>query len=118
MPERIQLRRTKGWRKPEGAVVVTRGPGRVFGNPFTIADAREAGWRGTDAELRAHVVRCFRQWLRGSDRWWQGKEADARRAAILAGLPELRGRDLCCWCPPGQPCHADVLLEMANQESG
>ncbi len=27
---------------------------------------------------------------------------------------ELRGRDLCCWCPLDQPCHADVLLELAN----
>lgn len=24
MPSRIQLRRTKGWRKPEGAIVVAR----------------------------------------------------------------------------------------------
>jgi Domain of unknown function (DUF4326) len=28
---------------------------------------------------------------------------------------ELVGRDLACWCPPGLPCHADVLLELANQ---
>ena len=27
----------------------------------------------------------------------------------------LRGRDLCCWCPPDSPCHADVLLEIANR---
>jgi hypothetical protein len=27
---------------------------------------------------------------------------------------ELRGRNLGCWCPPGQPCHADVLLRVAN----
>ena len=31
---------------------------------------------------------------------------DARR--------ELRGRNLLCWCAPGAPCHADVLLEVAN----
>jgi hypothetical protein len=30
---------------------------------------------------------------------------------------ELGGRDLVCWCPIDQPCHADVLLEIANQES-
>lgn len=30
-------------------------------------------------------------------------------------LPELRGHDLCCWCPLDQPCHADVLLELANE---
>ncbi|MGC7247308.1 DUF4326 domain-containing protein, partial [Mycobacteroides abscessus] len=27
---------------------------------------------------------------------------------------ELRGHDLACWCPLDQPCHADVLLEIAN----
>ena len=25
-------------------------------------------------------------------------------------LPELRGKNLACWCKPGHPCHADVLL--------
>jgi hypothetical protein len=34
MPERIQLRRTKGWRKPEGAIVVSR-PSK-WGNPFRV----------------------------------------------------------------------------------
>ena len=29
-------------------------------------------------------------------------------------LPELRGKNLACWCPLDQPCHADVLLELAN----
>lgn len=27
---------------------------------------------------------------------------------------ELRAKNLACWCPLGQPCHADVLLEIAN----
>ena len=30
-------------------------------------------------------------------------------------LAPLRGRDLACWCPIGQPCHADVLIELANK---
>lgn len=29
-------------------------------------------------------------------------------------VAELAGKDLTCWCPPGMPCHADVLLEIAN----
>lgn len=33
------------------------------------------------------------------------------RADIVS---ELRGKNLACWCKPGQPCHADVLLEIAN----
>ncbi|WP_019732123.1 DUF4326 domain-containing protein [Mycobacterium avium] len=32
-------------------------------------------------------------------------------------VDELAGHDLACWCPPDQPCHADVLLELANQEA-
>jgi hypothetical protein len=40
------------------------------------------------------------------------------RAAFSPDLPkiteQLRGRDLACWCPLDQPCHADVLLELAN----
>ena len=26
----------------------------------------------------------------------------------------LRGKNLACFCPIDQPCHADVLLELAN----
>jgi hypothetical protein len=35
-------------------------------------------------------------------------------AEVRRRLPELRGKDLCCYCPPGQLCHAYVLLELAN----
>lgn len=26
-------------------------------------------------------------------------------------LDALKGKDLACWCPLDQPCHADILLE-------
>lgn len=32
-------------------------------------------------------------------------------------LEPLRGKHLACWCPLDQPCHADVLLEFANQHA-
>lgn len=136
-PKRIQRQRTKGWRMPAGAVCCTR-PG-VLGNPFTMADAIEAGFVSRPDEPLASLflVDCFREWFTAPpepyrcDRdWWQGPTADARRAAIIQRLPDLRGRDLACWCrlcdrhldgkPLGvecsdcQPCHADVLLELAN----
>lgn len=115
MPERIQLRRTKGWRKPEGAIVVTRGTD--WGNPFVVGRAlsietptpfdkraREAGtwyhW-GTEAISREVAVHLFRVWIS-----LLGAEAQIRR--------ELGDHDLACWCPLDQPCHADVLLEIAN----
>jgi len=56
------------------------------------------------------VVAAFRRWLAGED-----PSFPARRSALLHRLPELRGKDLACWCRPGEPCHADVLLELANR---
>ncbi|MCL2394822.1 MAG: DUF4326 domain-containing protein [Acidimicrobiaceae bacterium] len=95
MPARVQLRRTRGWRKPPGTVVVAR-PSR-WGNPFRV---------GTDGDR----ARC----------------ADRYRLALVAGelsftvedvRRELAGADLACWCPLDGPCHADVLLEVANRRS-
>jgi hypothetical protein len=37
------------------------------------------------------------------------------RGFTRAALEELRGKNLACWCKPGAPCHADVLLELANR---
>jgi hypothetical protein len=75
---------------PEGAVYVGR-PTK-WGNPFTVPDC------GTHAD----AVRCFESLLRNGPLW-----NDEVRA-------ELRGKDLVCWCSLDKPCHADVLLEIAN----
>lgn len=112
-PHRIRLIRKKGWRKPENTVVVAR-PG-TFGNPFKVSAAHEAGF----ADPRQAAVDSYRDWLAG-DPWGCGHDApgtyEALRQSILSRLPELRGKNLACWCPLDQPCHADVLLELANRE--
>ncbi len=115
-PRRVQLKRSKGWRMPDNTRSVAR-PG-PFGNPFTVADAREAGYTGSETRLQIFVVRAFRNWLAGDISGWMGPEADAARERILSGLPELRGKNLACWCKPGEACHADVLLELANETRG
>ncbi|MFJ9029777.1 DUF4326 domain-containing protein [Streptomyces sp. NPDC102274] len=117
MPTRIQRRRTKGWRKPENCVIVTR-PSR-FGNPFTISGALENGYGETPEEARGYAFEAFRSWLRGSETWWMGPRAETTRKRLLDALPELRGKDLACYCPlppEGKPdyCHAAVLLALAN----
>lgn len=116
-PKRIQQRRTKGWRKPDGAVSVAR-PGR-WGNPFR-AGHRTHLWHRSGAHPydfyrdsfmvtdNAHAVRLFRSVLTNPEKWLDDW-----------GLPtgweaELAGKDLMCWCPLDAPCHADVLLELAN----
>ncbi|MFE6634707.1 DUF4326 domain-containing protein [Streptomyces tendae] len=127
-PRRIQRRRTKGWRAPDGAVYVGRGS--RWGNPCTQIRTpaldgseweREGRLGKTSGERHAfvhpdktityHLVKdatreqatqMFRQWL-----VLMPSLAEAARA-------ELAGRDLMCWCPPDEPCHADVLLAIAN----
>lgn len=78
-----------------------------WGNPFIT------GEHGT----RAHCVGLFRALLGGFICLSNGPSiADQEQAlaAIKAGLPTLHGKNLACWCPQGAPCHADVLIELAN----
>lgn len=37
------------------------------------------------------------------------------RQELLLRLPELRGRQLACWCKP-LPCHGDVLAELVDAD--
>ena len=90
-PQRIQRKRSKGWRMPGNAVYVGRPS--IWGNPFSTA-----------AE--------FREWLSGD---LIAIELEERRKTILKRIQELRGKDLACWCSPGRVCHADVLLKLANK---
>jgi hypothetical protein len=41
-------------------------------------------------------------------------EMENARIEIIGRLSHLGGFDLACWCPLGEPCHVDVLLELAN----
>lgn len=112
-PHRIQLSRKKGWRMPANTVSVAR-PGK-FGNPFTMVGCRDAGFSGTDEQIAARCVGAFRAWL--GPFWrnnWDGAESETKRYVVLSEVESLRGKNLACWCSLDQPCHADVLLELAN----
>ncbi|NIL56234.1 DUF4326 domain-containing protein [Salinispora arenicola] len=91
-PRRIQRRRTRGWRMPPNTVYVGR-PTK-WGNPWGIDKIRGS---------RAEAVRLYQLWL-----------TDQRPDLCNAARRDLAGRDLACWCPLEQPCHADVLLAIAN----
>lgn len=115
MPVRIQRKRTKGWRAPEGVVYVGRGS--KWGNPFREDECRSVGYKGTDAEIAAQCVEAFRAWL--GPLWrdnWDGIVSERARDNILDHIGKLKGKTLACWCPLDKPCHADVLLEIANQK--
>ena len=103
--ERIQLRRRKGWVMPNNTVKVDRTT--PWGNPFVV------GQHGT----REECVDLFCKMLAGLICLTEGPKPEAQLdylKHVKAHLAELRGRNLACWCPPGTPCHADVLLEIAN----
>lgn len=136
MTERIQRKRTKGWRMPEGAVYVGR-PSR-WGNPFSAYKCDCCGyWDVKDDNGVTYLVdhsMTRRSEVRANPSTWTTKTEAQREAVQLfadeatywlggwevtspskhAALIHLRGRDLACWCPLDQPCHADVLLELAN----
>ncbi|WP_020476278.1 DUF4326 domain-containing protein [Zavarzinella formosa] len=122
-PQRIQRKRTKGWKMPQNTVCVTRGT--RWGNPFKV-----------EVFGRELAIRLFRNTLRGI---WNPSILKHLDDALcgeayrlyhgfmerignhpLEHVAELRGKNLACWCPLEDgdgnrvPCHADVLLELAN----
>lgn len=110
-PRRIRLSRAKGWRMPENTVKVDRST--KWGNPFVV------GEDGTAAECvdlyRKLVLGCL---INFSCRPHPAEQRVALRH-VLGNSHALRGKNLACWCAiishgAYVPCHADVLLSIAN----
>ena len=126
MTERIRLSRARGWRKPENTVVVARPS--LWGNPFSAEIPH--GETLQPRETRAHLVAMYRRWLTSGERFieiaeamplvdergqvWRMNARHTTRPTPREIRQELGGKNLACWCPLDQPCHADVLLELAN----
>jgi hypothetical protein len=100
-PKVVNLKGRKPQVVPEGAVYIghrlTRGgwklPESKWANPFKI------GRDGT----REEVIAKYEAWLRA-------------KPELIAALPELRGKDLACWCAP-LACHGDVILRLVEAEA-
>lgn len=117
MPKRIQRQRTKGWRMPPNAVYVGRPT--IWGNPFRAGVYFRIG--GNSGMLGTQWLWC--QSFIGPENGFtlietkeQAVEWFRRLMEIRTpkGIESLRGKDLACWCKPGDACHADILLELAN----
>ena len=135
MPERIQRKRTKGWKMPDNTIYVGRGT--VWGNPFVVGapsgifdgkEGRPLGLRdqpeilipeldlatslafyrnAIEGYIKPEMFPFGHQWRDRMQHWCTGHPADMARGF-------LRGKNLACWCALDRPCHADVLLEIAN----
>lgn len=93
---RIQLKCTKGWRMPANTVKVDRTT--RWGNPFRVGTPGVPDAATALTLFRAEVSRAMDS---GAAPWNELRVA-------------LGGKNLACWCVLGAPCHADTLLELAN----
>lgn len=92
-PRRLQIRSSKMWTLPAGAIRV--GAGTRWANPYLL---------GRYAGSAEHSLERYVDKLR-------------RDPYLVAEIREhLAGHDLACWCKIGAPCHADVLLRVAAGE--
>lgn len=112
MIQRIQLKRTKGWKLPENTIIVSR-PSK-FGNPFQLTE---------NNGIEYYLKRTWRPWSISSifsiedilylyTHWILRSEFILKHLPPAPDIEELRGKNLACWCPLDQPCHVDVLLEL------
>lgn len=113
MPKRIQRKRTKGWKMPPNTVYVGR-PSK-WGNPYKAGEKVELGdfiyygikeleqYENITPEHNLHAMQLFYFFTQVLKKY--GK----------LDLSELKGKNLACWCPLDKPCHADILLKLANK---
>lgn len=107
-PHRVQLSRRKGFRLPGNTVVVAR-PTK-WGNPFKVDSTCS---REEATELHRSLL------VEGKYRETESVSATAGALyaiGVRAEIHKLKGKNLACWCSLDGPCHADVLLELANRE--
>lgn len=115
-PQRMQLSRKAGFNLQAASKALNGLPARritrpgKWGNPFTIDETAERYGLDRDAAQAKAVALCG-AWLKGTLDKKLSPGAPPSRAEIRS---ELAGHNLACWCKPGTPCHADVLIEMAN----
>lgn len=102
-PRRVQLSRSKGWRMPPKTVKVDSST--RWGNPYKLYTD---GYPMTPLK----AVESFSRLLAEKCGWVMRDQLttafDVQR--------ELAGKNLACWCSLDKPCHADVLLRLANHE--
>ena len=106
-PIRIQRKRTKGWRMPENTISVARPS--PYGNQHHVGPCPTChGVHGAEEAVRIYIEIMEVNYQR---------DLDEHTGFIKRFLEPLRGKNLACWCNLSEPCHADILLELANKEA-
>ena len=98
MPKRIQRQRNKGWKMPPNTIYVGRPSD--YGNTHVVF---------VDVSTHQQAVDLFERDMKE----WREAVGEKKWETFIS---RLRGKDLACWCPLDKPCHADVLLRLANEK--
>jgi len=136
MPIRVKRSRKKGSKLPENTVCVNRGT--IWGNPFKIVPNKDKAFSievedelyllvlfnnvdylpayKTKADAAKVAKRCYRDIVLGAKKS-DGASRELGWVDSLVDLIKLRlkGKNLACFCDLSHDCHADVLLEIANE---
>lgn len=108
-PRRVQLRRVKGWRLPPNTVKVDRST--KWGNPFVPGKTYPIIEEGCTTPMGQHKCASVADAVAMYESWVTSEQGFDQEE-----IEELTGKNLACWCKPGSPCHADVLLKIANED--
>lgn len=105
-PIRIQRKRVKGYDMQADSIsrnglpgVYVGRPGK-WGNPFVVGKSRSTEHWSNPKMTVEQCLAAYRRMI--------------VKLPTSRNLEELRGKNLACWCAEGTPCHADILLELAN----
>ena len=115
-PVRLQLSRKKGFNlqrlsmETNGLPAVNVARPNKWGNPFAIGEQ----YRAVDDAGRSQGQYTCRSAAEAKECFGNFMQQDQSSELRCEATTDLRGRNLACWCAPGAPCHADVLLELAN----
>lgn len=120
-PKRIQLKRTKGWRMPPNTVKVDRST--QWGNPHKTIWLGVCWGISTSNGDGVPSIYALPHMRKPSDKqavseisvFFHETDLMYRLLDEPDFLEPLRGKNLACWCKEREPCHADILLELANR---
>lgn len=111
IPIRVQRKRVKGYRMPPNTISVAR-PGR-WGNPYHVVPCGEKSF---SVIYKSDGLELMIAWALPEDMALQlAIDRFEEGVNIEAAIKQLKGKNLSCFCPLDKPCHADVLLKIANE---
>ena len=116
--KRIQRKRTKGWKMSKNTIFVGR-PTK-WGNPFKLDNhgyilyfdskiKKWEYWSVTSGYKINDILELYQSWIENNIPFRKS------RLTSPPDIKELKGKNLACFCSLDQPCHADILLKLANK---